>query len=64
MSKPFGLKIRLQVLVLESSTLSKLIRECKPLVAKNKDSLVEADLLLLAAIQSLLIFLTSHLVDS
>ena len=49
MSKAFWLRIRLRVLVLESSTLSKLLQRYKPLVAKDGDSLVEADLLLLAA---------------
>lgn len=44
----FYQKIHLQVLVLKKSTMSKLIRVCKPLVAKNGYSLVEADLLSLA----------------
>ena len=47
-SKAFCLKIRLQVLVSESSILSKFMQGCKALLAKNRESLVDADLLLLA----------------
>lgn len=46
-SKAFYLKIHLRVLVSESSTMSKLIQRFKPSIAKNEDSLVEIDSLLL-----------------
>lgn len=48
-SKAFCLKIRLQVLISESSTMSKLIQRCKSFVVKNRKSLIDTDLLLFAA---------------
>ena len=48
-SKTFCLRICSQVLVSERLIMSKLMRRWKPLVAKNGDSLMEADSLLLAA---------------
>lgn len=48
-SQVFYLKICLQLLILESSTMLKLIQECNSFVIKNGESLVDANLLLLTA---------------
>lgn len=48
-SKVFCLLIHSQVIALKSSNILKLIQGCKLLVAKNKKSLIDTDLLFLAA---------------
>lgn len=48
-SKAFWWRIRSQILALGSSTMSKFILGCRPFVAKIGNSLVEANMLLLAA---------------